>query len=74
MPHFYLHLHNDIDAADEEGKEFPDLAAARSYAQAQVRCLVGETVKETGRIVLSHRIDIANEQQDVLETVHFETW
>jgi hypothetical protein len=28
-------------------------------------------VKETGRIVLSHRIDIADAKQDVLDTVHF---
>lgn len=28
VPVFYFHLHNDVDAEDHEGKEFPDLAAA----------------------------------------------
>jgi hypothetical protein len=71
MPQFYFHLYNDIEASDYEGKEFVDLGAARSHAFAQVRHLVGETVKNTGRIVLSHRIDIEDEQHNVLDTVHF---
>jgi hypothetical protein len=72
MPRFYFHLHNDIDAPDEEGKEFADLAAARAYALFQVRHVVGETAKETGRIVLSHRIDIEDDQEQVLDTVRFD--
>ena len=72
MTRFYFHLHNDIDAPDEEGKEFADLAAARAYALDQVRHVVGETAKETGRIVRSHRIDIENDQQHVLDTVRFD--
>jgi hypothetical protein len=71
MPRFYFHLHNDVDAKDEEGKEFADLAAARDAAMMHARQLAGETAKETGRIVLSHRIDIEDEEETVLDTVHF---
>ncbi len=71
MPHFYFHLYNDIDASDDEGREFPDLAAARNYALGQLRRLVGEIAKDTGRIVLSHRLDIEDEQKTVLDTVRF---
>jgi hypothetical protein len=69
MPHFYFHLHNDMDAPDDEGQEFKDLDAARAFAVRQVQHLAGETVKETGRIVLDHRIDIEDEQQNVLDTI-----
>ena len=71
MPRFYFHLHNDVDAVDDEGKEFPDLAAAQAFAQEQARQLIGEMIKESGRIVLSHRIDIEDEQHRTLDSVHF---
>ena len=29
MPRFFFHLHNDIEAPDEEGLELSDLEAAR---------------------------------------------
>jgi hypothetical protein len=71
MPRFYFHLHNDIDVPDEEGKDFAVLADARAYALVQVRHVAGETAKDTGRIVLSHRIDIEDAEQRVLDTVRF---
>ena len=68
---FYLHLINDMDVPDEEGKELPDLNAARNWASRQARLLLGEIAKEEGRVVLHHRIDIENEHGEVLETVRF---
>jgi hypothetical protein len=71
MPRFYFHLHNDVDAPDPEGKELPDLDAAREAAVRNARFTFAETVKENGRVNLDHRIDIENEGGLVLDTVWF---
>jgi hypothetical protein len=71
MPRYFFHLHNDIDALDSDGREFPDLKAARKQALLEVRMLFGETAKSEGRIVLHHRVDIEDENGAVMDTVHF---
>lgn len=71
MPRFYFHLHNDMDAPDEEGLNFDDLATARVYTIHLARFTAAEEIKETGRLVPDHRIDIENEQGEVLDTVLF---
>ena len=71
VPRFYFHLHNDMDVTDVEGIELPDLAAARALAVQQARVTFAETAKETGRIVLHHRIDIADEGGAILVSVKF---
>lgn len=68
---YYFHLINDVDAPDEEGIELPDLNAALEYAARNARFTAAESLKDYGRIVLSHRIDIEDERGHVLETVHF---
>jgi hypothetical protein len=59
MPRYFFHLHNDIDALDEEGVELVDLDAARARARHSVH------------LVLDHHIDIADESGAILETVRF---
>ena len=71
MPRYYFHLHNDVEAPDEEGKEFPDLAAAKDYAISEARTLAAEQIKEQGDLVLHHRIDIADESGSILDTVRW---
>ena len=71
MPRFYFHLLNDVDAPDEEGKEFPDLDAAREHARRNIRFTAAESLKEQGRVVLSHRIQIEDGGGNVLDTVFF---
>jgi hypothetical protein len=71
MPRFYFHLHNDGDVPDLGGKELPDLAAARAHAVIMARFEVSEAATRQGRIVLSHRIDVEDENGTVLATVHF---
>ena len=71
MPRFYFHLLNDVDAPDEEGKEFPDLDAAREHARRNIRFTAAESLKEQGRVVLSHRIQIEVGGGNVLDTVFF---
>ena len=71
MPKYYFHLHNDIDAPDEEGKELPDLDAAREVARDNARFTFAQTVMDEGHGSLEHRIDIEDEQGRVLDTVWF---
>jgi hypothetical protein len=71
MPRYFFHLHNDVEARDEEGIELADLEAARQLAFQNVRFTAGETIKEKGRIVLDHRIDIEDDKGNVLDTVRF---
>jgi hypothetical protein len=71
VPRFYFQLHDDFDVIDEEGLQLPDLEAARAHAVRCVRVTFAETAKDEGRVVLHHRIDIADEQGAVLETVRF---
>ena len=71
MPRFYFHLYDDLDAPDEEGVELADLETARGYARRNAVFTAGETIKETGRLVADHRIDIEDEQGNVLDTIYF---
>ena len=71
MPRFYFHLRNDVDAPDDEGVELANLEGAKAHAVQQARFSFGETAKEQGRVVLSHRIDIEDEQGVVMATVYF---
>lgn len=69
VPRFYFHLLNDIDAPDGEGIELPDLDAARQCAERSLRFTAAETLRETSKVVLSHRILIENADGTVLHTV-----
>ena len=60
MPRYYFHLHNGATARDEEGRELPDLNAARQEAIRAARELMGEDIKE-GLLRLGHRIEIGDE-------------
>jgi hypothetical protein len=71
MPRYFLHLHNDIDALDEEGVELADIAAARALARHSVQFAAAESIKDNARLVLDHRIDIADESGAIIETVRF---
>jgi hypothetical protein len=71
VPRFYFHLLNDVDAPDEEGTVLSDLADAREYARRTVLFTMAETIKETGHLVKSHRIDIEDADGNVLDSVYF---
>lgn len=71
MPRYYFHLFNDVDAPDNEGLDLLDLVEARRHAGNQARFTAGETVKLKGTIDLRHRIDIEDQQGNVLDTVRF---
>lgn len=60
MPRYFFHLHNDIDADDEEGTELANAEAARSYAIESIRAVAVESVRE-GHLNLEHNIEITDE-------------
>lgn len=71
MPRYFLHLYNDVEARDEEGREFADLDDARAAAVRGARDVIAETVSRDGRLNLSHRIDVEDEDGRVLLSVPF---
>jgi len=70
MPKFYFHLYDDIATTDYEGRYFPDLEAARANALREARHLIGQAILQ-GRIILHHRIDVADEQGAVVLQMPF---
>lgn len=71
MPMFFFHVIDDVDAPDNEGSELPDIAAAEDLARHSARSLMCETIVRDGRITLHHRIDIEDEQGEVVASVPF---
>lgn len=71
MARYFFHLLNDVDAPDNEGKELPNLEAAREHACRNIRFTAGEIIKERGDLVLSHRIQIEDAERNVLDTIYF---
>jgi hypothetical protein len=63
-------VYDDVVAHDEEGKELPNVAAARLNALVGARSLISEQVKH-GYLVRSHWIDVVDEQGEAVLTVTF---
>lgn len=71
MPHFHLNLFNgDGPVPDEEGRDFIDLPGARAEAISGIRSLLASELT-AGCIDLGGRIEIADPQGRVLQTVRF---
>jgi hypothetical protein len=70
MPRYYFHLYNDLTVIDEEGKEFPNAPVAHQKAIAAAREMAAEAVRN-GRLVLDHRIEVADEDGEVVGKVYF---
>jgi hypothetical protein len=70
MPTFFLHVHDDLDAPDEEGHSLADLSAAIALAKEGARGIAAEQVKK-GSLNLSHHIDVANEAGETIAIVTF---
>ena len=65
MPRFRFHLYNDVETIDEQGREFPDLQAARTEAIDNARDLMAAELKSNGAINLNHWIELENDAGDV---------
>ncbi len=70
MPRYFFHLHNDVDSHDEEGRELPDLAAARCAAAEDARHMAAESVR-SGHLDLAHFVEVTDENSKPLLRVTF---
>jgi hypothetical protein len=70
MPRLYFHLHNQISARDEEGRDLADPSTAWMRAVEDIRSIVSEEAR-SGQLDLRGRIEIADEGGQVLSTVQF---
>ena len=71
VPRYYFHVIDDLDSPDTEGAELPGLEAARDYGARAALGLMADLLVRERRLALDHRIDIENEQGQVLDTVRF---
>jgi hypothetical protein len=70
MPRYFFHLHNDVDAPDEEGTELRDAGAARDFAIEAARDLVCADIHK-GHLNLDHRIEVKDAEGAHVLTVTF---
>jgi len=64
MPLFRFHIYNDIETIDHEGKQFPDLSAARRHAIRGARDLMCAGVRK-GEINLGDWIEVEDENSSM---------
>ncbi len=67
---FYFHLRNDVSVDDEEGREFPDLAAAHSWAIEMARDMACASIRE-GHLNPGHYVFATDEQGQEVTRVSF---
>ena len=70
MPRFYFNLYDDFVSPDHEGRDFPNLEAARTNSLNEARHLISQAALN-GRIVLHYRIDIADDRGRVIHETRF---
>jgi hypothetical protein len=71
MPRYFFHLYNGEDVADYEGHELADLESARQMAEAYAVDMAAVSVAEQRKLILYHRIELADEAGEILQTVQF---
>ncbi len=71
MPVYFFHLHNHVEARDDEGTFLESAEAARAAAIRSARELIAEDVLVRGEIKLSHWIEVADESGRRVLTVRF---
>lgn len=70
MPRYYFDICDDDTTIDREGMEFADAHAAIAFAYKAARDIAVETAVE-GRLVTEHRIEIADADHRLIDTVTF---
>lgn len=61
MSRFLFHLHNSIEAIDEEGRELPNMGVALAEAIRQARHLIASEIIDCGQLHLAHWLEIEDE-------------
>jgi hypothetical protein len=72
VPHYFFDLHNDIDVIDDEGRDLPDLDAARAHALAEARTMIEASIAESGKVDLRHHMDVRDQSGEVVHSLLFE--
>ena len=71
MPRYYMHVCNGAGfVEDEEGRDLPDDATARSEAIVAARDIMGAELRN-GELDLSSFIEVEDEKRNLLFTIHF---
>jgi hypothetical protein len=70
VPRYYFNIYNDELTLDGDGVDLDDDRAALALAVNSARALVAESVM-VGHFTRSDRIEILNEQRQVIEVVRF---
>ena len=70
-PTYYFNLYDDEVTLGDEGAELADERAALARAVKEARALAADSVLR-GHLVGHHRIEITDERQNVVGTVHFD--
>ena len=71
MPLFYFHLVDDEEGPDGKGVYLHSLAAAQAHAKQLVLFTAADKAKADGKLMLEQRIDIKDENGNVLDSVRF---
>ena len=62
MPRFFFNVFDEAMTIDEVGQELPDVAAAHEAAIEEARAILADEARN-GRIDLSHRIEVEDEDR-----------
>jgi hypothetical protein len=71
MPRYFLDIVNGDTIEDPDGAEFGDIAEAREEAVLSARDLIGQDIKEGRPLGLTRRIDIRDDNGQVVDSVIF---
>lgn len=72
MARYHLHLFNDIDIVDEEGREFADLSAAEAEAVRSARDVIADHILGGRPICLRHRMEITDAEGAIVKVIAFQ--
>lgn len=70
MPTYYFHVADDLYAEDSEGRDFPDVEAARRCAIEGCRDLAASCVRQ-GHLNLDHRVEVRDAAGNEVLSVSF---
>lgn len=72
MPRYFFDLYNDMIVRDDEGRELPDLEAAKERALKEAPQMLAASATEQGKIDLRHYIKVRDESGAEVHCIDFE--
>ena len=72
MPRYFFDLYDDLVASDDDGRELPDLDAAKRHAIKEARQMIAASTTEQGKIDLLHYIKVRDELGAEVCCIEFE--